>query len=105
MSRHPVLGKYTGGELAEVGAVFTECMGLKHVEHGRSGALDEGDTREQCRAQVEQENWVLWRSDTRLFATTVSNSGRITPRILGLLFRFSGLTFFGLRRIKRSRAY
>ncbi len=56
MSRHPVLGKYMGGELAEVGAVFAECMGVKHVEHGRSGALDDGDTREQCRAQVEGEN-------------------------------------------------
>ncbi|UXN58117.1 hypothetical protein [Phyllobacterium zundukense] len=43
-------------------------------------------------------------SDSWLFAMTVSNSGRTTPRILWLLFRFSGLMVFGLRRIKRSRA-
>ena len=44
------------GEVAEVGTVFAECMGMKHIEYGRSGALDNGDTGEQCRAQVEREN-------------------------------------------------
>jgi hypothetical protein len=77
IGRHLVLGKYVGNEFAKVSAIFAESMGVKHIEHGRSGALDDGNTREQCRRKLSGRiKFAGEGSDVRLFATTASNSGR-----------------------------
>ncbi len=41
-----------------VSAVF-EGMGLKHLQHFRTGALHNGDACRKCGSDVEWENWMF----------------------------------------------
>ncbi|UVC15177.1 hypothetical protein [Mesorhizobium onobrychidis] len=41
------MGKKIVNDNAEAGAVFTYRTGVKHLEHRRPGALDDGDAGQQ----------------------------------------------------------
>jgi hypothetical protein len=37
-----IAGDHRGGELAEAGSFFTQSVGVKHLQHRGSSALDDG---------------------------------------------------------------
>ena len=46
--------------------MFAQSMSVKHLEHRGSGALHNGDARQQRRAQVKGQDWACRRGEDYL---------------------------------------
>src|SRR5215472_15100734 len=51
-------------------------MSVKHLEHRGSGALHNGDARQQHRAQVKRQDWACRRGEDYLLPATTSSTGK-----------------------------
>jgi hypothetical protein len=45
---------HRSGEPTEASSILTQSVGMKHLQHRGSGALDDGDACQQCRALAKQ---------------------------------------------------
>ena len=50
------MGNRALGDLAKTGPVVAHCVALKHSQHPGSGAIHNGDSRQQSRSQAQRQD-------------------------------------------------
>lgn len=56
-----ILSENLGEQLAETGAVFANCVAMKHLEYFRTVVVHDGDSCQQCWAQAYGQDWLSRR--------------------------------------------